>query len=382
MAVPFDRVWSATADANGNATVTLTPFTAYASTFIVAGQTKGNPIWAISKNGNFLLPGAGPQVALGSVYFKAMEQLTITVTGAQPGASILGTIWGQMSTTVDGSDLVTSLQQTQLSGSFPTFSNQIVLGTLSGPANTSQEEIFTVPVGTQSIGYLVRSDHGNDTPGSITITGQTSDNEYFATVAQSNIGGPQWAPFAATDSAVLVQMDTNSANPSAIDVLASPFVQTVDVTTDFETALTVTIHDPQVVGRAASVINEGSRGNALAVTTELMQPLIWEPGGATSVEVANALVNGGTVTPIAGVAGESIYVFLIALGFDASSAGNDLQILEGGAGGTSRGRISAASVNPPAQWWGGRQFGAGNGLTLKANGAALTPRGVIVYKQG
>jgi hypothetical protein len=151
MAQPFDREWSGTTDANGNLTVTLTPLAAYDSALVIAGQAQGNPIWAIFKNGNFLLPGAGPQMAVGPVYFKAKEALTITVSGGSPNSSVAGSIWGTQSTLQNGTDLPVLHPQT--SGSLPVFNSTVRLPLTGLQAGT-------IP-GLNQIGLIAQVGGGN-----------------------------------------------------------------------------------------------------------------------------------------------------------------------------------------------------------------------------
>ena len=257
-----------------------------------------------------------------------------------------------------------------------------VIGTLEAPTpgGSVGPESFTLPKGTQAIGYAFYSGgpSGFDTPQEIEMIGNTTNWVYFLTTQGGNVGSPPARLLDPSDTSINVTLVANASHPSQIDVIAflvSPAVLIAQGPGDFVSAELVAFS-----GGAIDTELELATNRLLAATLSqsFAPPWLGEP---QSVEVASALANGGTVTPIAGVAGKTIYVLMIALGFDAASAGNDLQILDGGAAGTSRGRISAASVNPPAQFWQGRHMSSGNGLTLKANGAALTPRGTITYRQ-
>lgn len=107
---------------------------------------------------------------------------------------------------------------------------QNVLGTVAGGANsTAGPTSFAVPAGTMSIGYMVRNDQSRGTPQKVTIVGDQSNSTYVAEVPIGAIGGPIWVPFAASDTSVSVTVTTNASSASAVDVLASPNIEAVDV---------------------------------------------------------------------------------------------------------------------------------------------------------
>jgi hypothetical protein len=235
--------------------------------------------------------------------------------------------------------------------------------------STLLDRIDTAPGGTTKT-YSVPA-------GAVSI-GMSTDFDATGTSTQNRFNAPTFAEIAGQPSgAVYVDLTSSLVSPSVTWVLLDPNDRVVTVQYTIVANPLNCFIDVFTSPLALAGQQEDLQGNLLVSLANAF-PAPWQAADHT-VEVADALANGGTVTKIAGVPGFRIFVHTITLGFDAASAGNDLQILEGGATGTSRGRISAATVAPPAQDWKGRTFAAGNGLTLKANGAALTPRGTIAY---
>lgn len=193
MALPLSIPWVATTDANGNATFTTTPNASYMSSITVAGQAPGNPIWTIFRSGQFLIPGAGANVALGSIIFNPGDKLTVTVVGSTPNSQITGTLWGYVSTTNDGSDLETAQQQTQLSGAFPTFQQASKLvPNYTVTANAVNTTTVTISPGMQVITVYVFGQPDGSKYG-FSIVGHQTGFEYasytftIAGVAGNNI---------------------------------------------------------------------------------------------------------------------------------------------------------------------------------------------------
>lgn len=146
MAEPFERPWSGATDANGSLTTTVTPFAAWASTFMVSGQIAAQgrqPIWTLFKNGSFLLPGSGPLVSLGKIRCQAADTLVIQVSGAPPNTTVSGSLWGYRSTNADGSDLPPESAISN-SSSMPVTQNQVQLGSLVVPASTVAAQSWDV----------------------------------------------------------------------------------------------------------------------------------------------------------------------------------------------------------------------------------------------
>jgi hypothetical protein len=223
------------------------------------------------------------------------------------------------------------------------YANQTLVGNVKATAgNTVTPAPFAVPAGTQSIGYLVRSDSGNDTPQSVIIQGAQSKNDYTTAAPTSNIGGVNWYPFSVTDTAVSVTLHANAANPSSIDVLASPLAIAVDVTNPVGNLLKTVVTDA-ATGTAIPIDNSGAAGASLQVSMVGANPASWQkrrydahadsgdPGVGVGASATVAAVPGKVQTcgfiraEIATQAGVAATVVRFRLRDGASGSGTVLQ---------------------------------------------------------
>jgi hypothetical protein len=264
-----------------------------------------------------------------------------------------------------------------------TSQQQTVLQSVIAPAGGGNTVHIPVPAGTLAIGFAVRSEaipgepgHFYETPGLVSIIGDQTDIEYFATTAATDTSVLA-VPFDSSDATVAVDVVAAAGEQSKIDVLAWPVPISVAVRQNpGDPALGVTLF---VEGTNSSYSNDtglGGTAELLGVSLFEATPAPWQ-SAASSVRIQSSLGAGGSVTPVAGVAGKTIYVHTISVVFDAAVAANNLDVLDGA---TVVGTISMAVANPGAQDWKGRPLTAGNGIVLKASAAAAV-RGTLVYTQ-
>jgi hypothetical protein len=373
MAQPFDREWSGITDAAGNLTVTLTPLAAYDSALVIAGQAQGNPIWAIFKNQNFLLPGAGAQIALGPVYFKAKETLKIQVQGGRPLTAVTGSIWGTQSTVQNGTDL--PVLQPQTSGSIPTFSQQQLIDgpVVVQPATPVTHNNLPVPSGAHSL-LLVQNPNVFPLSAGANVVGHQTGVQYI-----NGVAGPA-LQFGLVASIVDTSLDVQYFNNSA-----APLTQWLVAIMDPEliSVISGTIQIVGSTGNQAQVIADGPASNffALAVTMKGADAAPWQaPSKAVSFGVN--LAAGASATLIAGVGGQSIYLFDITMENAAAVAAQFGQF-ESPAG-TSIFQFATSIAWPPAGvHFSGVQLPVGAPLVIKNTSAvaAFVPQGGITYSQ-
>lgn len=263
---------------------------------------------------------------------------------------------------------------------------QSVQASVIAPAGGTNRVDVPIPVGTLTIGFAVRSEaipgepgHFYDTPQAVGIFGDQTDIEYFSTTVLGAATAVEAVPFDPSDTTVQVILTAAAGEQSKIDVLAWPIALSVAVRQNAgDSPISVLVFDPST--DQAVTIDTGLDGTEamLGVSQFLANPAPWQ-AAKSSVRIQSALAANGTVTPVAAVAGQTIYVHSISVVFDAAVATNNLDVLDG-AGGTAVGTISCSVQAPPAQDWKGRPLTKGNALQLKAS-AALAVRGTLTYTQ-
>lgn len=259
-------------------------------------------------------------------------------------------------------------------GTANTAQPQRQLGTFQAPPNAVTTKTYAVDLGTHSIGILL---DGIVNVTSVQVSGHVTGVVYVSNlVSSTGFGTLYFVP-------VLSSWDTS------IDISV-----TMGLGAQTRTLWVSEILDPEIVGvfqqqpvdtavvstgGAAIITDANGTSISLGVSEHFANAAPWQ-AAASTVEVAVALALGAASTVITAVGGQRAYMHSVSIAFDATSAGNDLQIRDG-VGGTSRGRISASSVSPPSQDWKGRPMTTGNAVEIFANGAAMTPRGTIAYTQ-
>src|SRR5579884_432510 len=431
MAIPYSRAWSGETDANGNLTVTVIPSSTWATLLTVSGQAKGTPFWAVYRNYGFLLPGAGPMVALGPIYCAPNEQLQIVITGATPGTPVTGTIWGLQSTTSDGSDLpltaalsnstvtevsggtidiaagtvdigtvqgnvpVVNAAGTQLTTQQPTK----LLGTVTAPAGTNAvEKTLTLDPGALAIGILASYTGGNGNPTGYRIDGISTGQTYLDVNTSSpgfNDGGGLYVvrvPQAA-DAQVKVTLSPSPNQQTQIlvleffdPVLVSVFQNPTDpIHVDLSALENEQIGGSNVFGtqllEAIRSAIQGPFGPTydLGVSLAHAAPAPWQ-APTTSMAVHQAFAANTDYTMIAGVAGKRIYVHTINLVWEATSQW-ELVFYDGpSSGNIVIGELSLFTVAPPPIDFKVRPLSVGNGLVFRSNGN-VNARGTITWSQ-
>jgi len=295
----------------------------------------------------------GAVVALPPGVRRATAKLVAT-TPAIPGPPVplsLATLtWTDQPLPADPGHL---LQQSQ-------YGSQVVIGTVKGNANTTVgPTTIAVPAGTMSIGYLVRADAGNDTPRTVIILGHQSGNEYATVTPLSNIGGPQWFLFAASDTSVDVTLTTNVSNPSSIDVLASPLVEVLDIVQSFGTFVNAQLFSGSGAAGPLTIDSPATGILLLGVSLADANPAPWQAAASSA---------GGTATPgalatdftVIAAPGAGVATHLFDMVFDTNSASAvDLSLWDGpSAGGVNVARLRQRSTATPM-----RYNGSGAGLT-------------------
>lgn len=393
----FLRPFSGTTDINGNLTIKFIPFNAYWSSFVVAGQASGNPIWTISKLGQaFLIPGAGPNVCLGPVVFGPNETLIIQISGATPTTTVTGTIWGDQSTIQDGSDLPSTLPTS--SGSTPTFQSPqpLLIMVNDGAAHTVN---IPLPAGTHSVALYCASPNTTHAITSATsITGHVTQVVYAFSdigtiVGQTIFSGQTLAQFLVspydTSLDIKWQLQAGGSN-TPIYVNAYPDPTTVGITSG-EILDTVVLGSDKVAVDDWNVSKAWNTGsgvtfNGLLTTFFGSIPAPWQAPNASTDINNNALANNASITIAAGVALKSVYLWTVHLGMNAVSSN---VTIEDGAGKVLWRATFNNSTNPVGEDSsfdtpvGGVPGGVAQSLLLfNRSGAAIAIFGSIYWNQG
>jgi hypothetical protein len=327
----------------------------------------------------------GAVVALPSGVRRASAKLTAT-TPAIPGppvpASQATLTWTDQPLPADPGHL---LQQSQ-------YGSQVVIATVQGGANaTVGPTNIAVPAGTMSIGYLVRSDAGNDTPQTVTIQGHQSKNVYASATPLGNTGGAQWFPFSASDTSVDVTLLTNASSPSAIDVLVSPLVEVLDMVQTFGSFINAQLWNG--VGNVGALTVDNPSGNLrlLAVSMVEASPAPWQAAASSApISAAPGALNTD-FTIVAGVANTRIYLHAVYLQTNSGTSLWEIDLWDGASSGGLRiarlpgpALVTSVGAQPGVNWDGrGRRLGVGNALvgTIVAGQAGTTVTGVAGYSQ-
>ena len=365
---------SGTTDASGNLTISRIPSPAYWCSLKVIAQVAGNAIWIVQVNGRAVDFGRGARTNLGPVLVQPRDQLTIQVLEGQQLSPVQIKLLGIIAPTVG--ELLLNLSQVPNTIALDVAAPQQLIGSVSGTANQVVGPInFPVPPGTQSIGYLVHSDSGNDTPRNIQILGHQSNNAYASGVVASNQGGAQWYPFAVTDLSVDVTLSTNLASPSQVDILASPLVAALDVEQAFGTVLKTVITDAG--GTPLTVDSPAVGVSLLGVSLADANPPPWLAAQSV-VEIRANVANGANLSLITGTAGLRVWLHDFFISTDTAVTALEWQE---DAGGTAFGAMRSSVAGALA--WGsfkGAPRTTGQGIRLNNfSGGAVTLFGHLTY---
>lgn len=166
------------------------PANFYSGAYLVASCTgASSPDWQIQAGagGLPLAFGAGQRVTIGPVLMDPGEQIVITVTGADPGALIVGQWLGFQADTA--AELLVALSALAAPGKTeqPIVSSpQTLLGSMTVPNAGTNTAIYPVKAGTHAIGVLV--DNNNGGLASLTVQGGQSGINYIALQAPAFVG--------------------------------------------------------------------------------------------------------------------------------------------------------------------------------------------------
>lgn len=274
-------------------------------------------------------------------------------------------------------------------GQVNTLSPQTLVSNVSTTANhTVNPSNLAVPAGTQSIGYLIRSDAGNDTPQHVTIQGAQTAQDYTNASPPSDIGGVNWFPYSATDTAVNVSLTGALLSPSSIDVLASPLALAVDVTNPMGNLLDVVITNP-TDGSPIPIVPPTGTSAALQVSEQNSSPAPWQAAATSAPLKATPGALNTDFTIRAGVVGKVIWLHDTVTNTNAGASW-EVDLWDGPSANGLKvadlfvAVITAVGVSPPANWDGkGRQLGSGNALvgTLATGPAGSTIFGAYGLSQ-
>lgn len=279
-------------------------------------------------------------------------------------------------------------QGEQFPGTYPmalsrqssTWGKQTLVGQLTGAAGaTVGPQTLPVPAGTQSIGFYVRLDSGRSVPQEIIITGTQGQQNYVITTTPSTTGGAQWFPYAsASDSSVDVTMIA-ALGTSAIDVLASPVVEAINIQETSGTRLPVTLFDPASGLAITTGASPSGRGPSIGVSLFDATPAPWQAAAASTTIDGSSVANGATLTLVAAVAAQKVYVH--AVDFKLNAAGN---FLLDRSDGTRVAVGDASGVGAQAIDWDGHGVAGAANTALRINnnsGASITLLGTVGYTQ-
>lgn len=202
-----------------------------------------------------------------------------------------------------------------------TSAGQQVIGTLAGgPGAGVGPNTIPVPGGTNSIGYLVRFDGGNQSPTLLTIQGAQSLDEYVNVVPPTSGAGPVWVPYARSDSQVLASIQCAAAGGSKVDILASPLVLTAGIFTAPGTSAQVELVDSLV--RPITTYDVLSTLHLLGVAMTDADPSTWQQATAPILSSSQAVVAATYTTILAPVgAGKQLLLWWARFDLDAASGG-------------------------------------------------------------
>lgn len=99
VSLPFDIPYSFALDASGSGKYMQQFANDYYYSATISGTTGGTPSWSLLRQGVFLQPAVGANVAMSAGVMAPGTQLTIQVTGGIPNATVSGLIYGAKSST-------------------------------------------------------------------------------------------------------------------------------------------------------------------------------------------------------------------------------------------------------------------------------------------
>ena len=228
-----------------------------------------------------------------------------------------------------------------------------LLGSITAGAGGNKTTTFTLPAGTQAI-RIVPDAQSGFAPSQVIVQGGTTSNQY-ALLTGPLANAIYIIPVdVSIDTTLKIQLTSPVGGSSKIWVSATSVPESVSII--------------QLPNGVLNVFNSGFGA-------------FWQAARLTT-DATGSIAAGATVTEIAGVASQFVYMHTINLDIDTASPGNDIYYLDG-AGGTIIGRTSLVTTTPGYQDWKGRFLTLGNGFAIKnPNGGPVIVRGTLSYSQG
>jgi hypothetical protein len=222
---------------------------------------------------------------------------------------------------------------------------QQIIGTLSAANGAVATGTFSVPAGTQAIGFMVYGTVG--VPQLVSVQGHTTGGTYLSAINPPPTGGPQMALFSSSDTQVDVSMTAIASGSSKIDVVASPLLPVVDVLTAAGVVLPVQT-DLKAYDWAISGTLDGNGVAVVTINTPTFAAGVRIVLAAYTVTVVNGAAVGyvGTLTftDSAGVFPWRDALAIPAVNGSADRASqNNLRVK-----GTGNSPMTMALNNPPA----------------------------------
>jgi hypothetical protein len=221
--IPIDVDFAGTTDASGKFTsAALIPATTVWGALKITAQTQGSATsWAVLVAGMPKAFSRGARIDV-PVMVQPGQGVQVVVTGAQSNSPVTGKVHG-----VGGSDLqevspFVSLVPNTIS--VDTTATSQLLGTITALAAGSKAVSFTLPPGTQAIGFVLDQSLLNQTPTEVQLVGDQTTNVYLDELS-SNLGllpTHIWAEMVNPnmDSSVTFQVFAPAGGPATIRALA------------------------------------------------------------------------------------------------------------------------------------------------------------------
>jgi len=350
--LPVSVPFSGTTDATGAFSFTTFVRQSFWCTVKVSAEAQGGAVqWAVRGGGGLPLDyGSGPRLSVGPFVVAPSDHVTISVVGAQPNTAVIGNIWGKQFPDASGAADALNLSANPLTVS--TFEIVERIGTIQTVGNGDTiTRTFTVPTGTLGVGYIISGAAGFTTPASITVAGDVTTDDYIFTPGSPGAVTARFFP-PDVNAVCSVTSQAGPGAPARVTFLALSYNPTVNVTAQTAAPLAV---------KATGL------------------PAPWQAAGLSPVRVSANLAVGATVDPIAGVAGQTVYLFYCELWVDNLTV-IDLEDTSGNFIGG--GRSPAAGLVMQVHGYGAPVGASGVGLRiLNRVGNPVNVEGTVVASQ-
>lgn len=375
MSVPFEIPWSIVLDANGNGTFTNNFANDYWYAGTITGETQGSPKWVLKRNGIFFQPSVGSQIVLSCGVMPAGTRLDLIITGGIPNATVDGLLYGAKTSKPNEipvplalpnnpTSIVVSSPQKLYPDGTPLTQQGLTKPSFTVAHSTIVTQRFSIPPGTTALRI------GANVPNTVFA---------YALAVQGVQSGQMYFP-----------NTPNLASSAGVNFVNEPIV--IPVASEWDSKI-----DIRVIGDGTNAINVwvSALFDVQAVEVYAQQilnveqplPVVWQAPTLTLDVNNGSLANGATMTLLAGIAGQTIYMFFVHIGYDDTNSGITLEDNVSGVikwRGTynqnESGLTNSSNFETP-------MFGAplqiGSGLILRnSTGAARAIFGTIGVSQG